>query len=76
MLCSNRKRSYKILQNHDWCQARMCIITTFIFNSYGLRTQQTTSKQLTDLDFTDDIVLLEGAKDRLQLLFDEISEKA
>ena len=39
MLCSNRRRCYKILQNHDWCQARMCIITTFIYNSYGLRTQ-------------------------------------
>ena len=34
------------------------------------------NKQLADLDFADDIVLLEDAKDRLQLLFDEISEKA
>ena len=33
------------------------------------------NKQLADLDFTDDIVLLEHAKDQLQLLFDEISEK-
>ena len=33
------------------------------------------NKQLADLDFADDIVLLEDAKDRLQLLFDEISEK-
>ena len=34
------------------------------------------NKQLADLDFADHIVLLEDAKDRLQLLFDEISEKA
>ena len=33
------------------------------------------SKQLADLDFADDIVLLEDAKDQLQLLFDEIPEK-
>ena len=34
------------------------------------------NKQLADRDFADDIVLLEDAKDRLHLLFDEISEKA
>ena len=34
------------------------------------------NKQLVDIDFADDIVLLEDTKDRLHLLFDEISEKA
>ena len=33
------------------------------------------SEQLADLDFADDIVLLEDTKDQLQLLFDEIPEK-
>ena len=33
------------------------------------------SKQLADLDFADDIVLLEDAKDQLQLLSNEILEK-
>ena len=40
---------------------------------YGLNVN---SKQLPDLDFADDIVLLEDAEDLLQLLFNEISEKA
>ena len=39
---------------------------------YGVNVK---SKQLADLDFAEDIVLLEHAKDQLQLLFDEISEK-
>jgi len=33
-------------------------------------------QQFTDLDFADDIVLLEGAKQRLQLLLDTIADKA
>ena len=40
---------------------------------YGVNVK---SKQLADLDFAVDIVLLEDAEGRLQLLTDEISEKA
>ena len=43
------------------------------FTGYGANVN---SKHLADLDFADDIVLLENAKDRLELLFNEISEKA
>ncbi|XP_065559579.1 uncharacterized protein LOC136026808 [Artemia franciscana] len=39
---------------------------------YGINVN---SRQLADLDIADDIVLLEDAKDQLQLLFGEISEK-
>ena len=61
-----------------------CVLSPLLFTivmDYVLRQStgygvNVNSKQLADLDFADDIVLLEDAKDRLQLLFDEISEKA
>ena len=61
-----------------------CVLSPLLFTlvmDYVLRQStgygvNVNNKQLADLDFADDIVLLEDAKDRLRLLFDEISEKA
>ncbi|XP_065583920.1 uncharacterized protein LOC136042934 [Artemia franciscana] len=61
-----------------------CVLSPLLFTivmDYVLR-QSTgygvtvNNKKLADLDFVDEIVLLKDAKDRLQLLFDEISENA
>ena len=61
-----------------------CIISLFLFvivmdyilrrnSGYGVNVS---SKQLYDLDFADDVVLLEDSKQRLQQLFDAITQNA
>ena len=61
-----------------------CVLKPFLFvivMDYILRQSsgigvKISSRQISDLDFTDDVVLLEEAKLRLQLLLDAIDEKA
>ena len=61
-----------------------CVLSPFLFvivMDYILRQSsgcgvKISSRQISDLDFADDVVLLEEAKQRLQLLLDAIDEKA
>ena len=59
-----------------------CVLSPFLFvivMDYILRQSsgcgvKISSRQISDLDFADDVVLLEEAKQRLQLLLDAIDE--
>ena len=83
MLCTHRKWGHAFLQNNVWRQTR-CVLSPFLFvivMDYILRQSsgigvKISSRQISDLDFADDVFLLEEAKLRLQLLLDAIDEKA
>lgn len=61
-----------------------CVLSLFLFEiimDYLLRQSsgcgvKISSRQISDLDFADDVVLLEEAKQQLQLLVDTITDKA